>query len=121
MEGNEDITEKTGETISNSGTDNKIGLPENDSELFVIDVTGRKSKDGTNSTSDEDEAECDYTSTVRRNLFKVDAVGQDGDNEDLDTDSESDDNCLTGNIIFITCTYVYNVILLCRQQDYIRQ
>jgi hypothetical protein len=111
MEGNEDITEKTRETRSNSGADNEISLQENDSELFVIDVTGRKSKDDTKCISDEDD-ECDYNRTVRRKLFQVDAVGQDGDNEDLDTDYESDDNCVTGNIIFIKCTYVYSVISL---------
>jgi hypothetical protein len=107
MEGNED-TEKTRETESNSGADNKISLQEIDSELFVIDVTGRKSKNDTKCISDEDD-ECDYTRTVGRNLFQVDTVGQDGDNEDLDTDYESD-NCLTGNLIFIKCTYVCSVI-----------
>lgn len=106
MEKNEDIAEKTSQIISNSCT-NKRSLQENFSELFRIDVTGRESKDDTKSTSDEDEDECDYIKTVRRHLFKVDAVGQDGNNEDPDTDhSHESDNCLTGNIIFIKCTNV---------------
>lgn len=95
MEGNEDFPEKTREIISNLLTDTKISLQENDNELFRIDVTGRESKNGTDCTSDEDGDESYYTTTVRRNLFKLDTLGQDGDNQDLDTDYDSDDNCVT--------------------------
>jgi hypothetical protein len=108
MEGNEDVPKKTREIISNPFTDNKISLQENDNELFRIDVTGRQSKNDTKCTSDEDE----YTITVRRNVFKVDTLGQDGDNEDHDTDYDSDDNCVTGNVVLIKCTYVYSVMSL---------
>lgn len=98
MEGNEDVPKKTRGIISNTYTDDIISLKENDNELFRIDVTGRESKNDTKCTSDEDD-ESDYAA-VRRNLFKVDTLGQEGDNEHLD----SDDNCVTGNIIFIKCT-----------------
>jgi uncharacterized membrane protein YecN with MAPEG domain len=112
MEGNDDVPEKTREIISNLFTDSKISLQENDNELFRIDVTGRESKNGTKCTSDEDGDESYYTTTVRRNLLKVDTLGQDGDNQDLHTDYDSDDNCVKGNIIFIKCTYVCTVMSL---------
>jgi hypothetical protein len=108
MEGNEDIPKKTRELISNSFTDNEINLQENPNELFRIDVSGRESKNDGNS----DEDDHDYIGTTRRYLFKVDVLGEDGDNEDLGTDCDSDDNCVTGKIIFIICTYVYSVISL---------
>lgn len=101
MEGNEDVPKKTRGILSNSNIDDIISLQENDNELFRIDVIGRESKNDTKCTSDDDES--DYAA-VRRNLFKVDTLGEEGDNEHLDTDYESDDNCVTGNIIFIKCT-----------------
>jgi hypothetical protein len=110
MEGNKDVPKKTREIIRNSFADNKISLQENDNELFRIDVTGRQSKNDTKCTTDEDEDESDYTTTVRCNLFKVDTLGQDGDSEDLDTDYDSNDNCVAGNIILIKCSYVYSVM-----------
>jgi hypothetical protein len=94
--------EKTFENICK----NKIGMQENDNDLFVIDVTGKASDDINNRESDEDES--DDCRTAGDNLFMVDTVGRDGENEDSDTEYDSDDeNCVIGKIIFInfrTCT-----------------
>jgi len=89
---------------------NKIGMQENDNDLFVIDVTGQASNDTNNRESDEDES--DDSRSAGDNLFMVDTVGKDGGNEDSDTEYDSDDeNCVIGKIIFInfrTCiTYCY--------------
>jgi len=89
---------------------NKIGMQENDNDLFVIDVTGQASNDTNNREPDEDES--DDSRSVGDNLFMVDTVGKDGENEDSDTEYDSDDeNCVIGKIIlinFCTCiTYCY--------------
>lgn len=79
---------------------NKIGIQENDNNLFVIDVTGQASNDANNRESDEDES--DGSRSAGDNLFMVDTVGKDGENEDSDTEYDSDDeNCVIGKIIFI--------------------
>jgi len=79
---------------------NKIGLQENDNDLFVIDVTGQTSNEVNNRQSDEDES--DDSRSAGDNLFMVDTVGKEGENEDSDTEYDSDDeNCVIGNIIFI--------------------
>lgn len=80
--------------------ENKIGVQENDNDLFVIDVTGQESNDANNRESDEDES--DDSRSAGDNLFMVDTVGKDEENEDSDTEYDSDDeNCVTGKIIFI--------------------
>jgi hypothetical protein len=79
---------------------NKIGVQENDSDLFVIDVTGQASNEANNIESDEDES--DDSRSAGDNLFMVDTVGKEGENEDSDTEYDSDDeNCVIGKIIFI--------------------
>ena len=88
--------EKTFENICK----NKIGMQENDNDLFVIDVTGQASNDTNNRESDEDKS--DDSRSAGDNLFMVDTVGKDGENEDSDTEYDSDDeNCVIGKIIFI--------------------
>jgi len=88
--------EKTFENICK----NKTGMQENDNDLFVIDVTGQASNDANNRESDEDES--DDSRSAGDNLFLVDTVGKDGENEDSDTEYDSDDeNCVIGKIIFI--------------------
>lgn len=92
--------EKTFENICK----NKIGMQEKDNNLFIIDVTGQASNDANNCESDEDES--DNSRNAGDNLFKVDTVGKNGENEDSDTDYDSDDeNCAIGNIFinFRTC------------------
>lgn len=89
---------------------NEIGRQENDNDMFVIDVTGQASNATNNRESDEDES--DDSRSAGDNLFMVDTVGKDGENEDSDTEYDSDDeNCVIGKNIFInfcTCiTYCY--------------
>jgi hypothetical protein len=90
-----DIPEKTFENIRKQCTQNKIGVQENDDELFIIDVISQASNDANNCESDEDES--DDSRNALDNLFKVDTVGKVSDNE-YDSD---DDNCVIGKIIFI--------------------
>jgi len=96
--------EKTFENIR------KNGMQENDNDLFVIDVTGQASNDTNNRESDEDES--DDSRSAGDNLFMVDTVGKEGENEDSDTEYDSDDeNCVIGKIIFInfrTCMIYCN-------------
>jgi hypothetical protein len=88
-----------GKTFENI-CENKIGMQENDEDLFVIDVTGQASNDANNRESDEDDS--DDRSSAGDNLFLVDTVGKDGGNEDSDTEYDSDDeNCVIGKVIFI--------------------
>jgi len=79
---------------------NKISVQENGNDLFVIDVTGQASNDANNRESDEDES--DDSRSAGDNLFMVDTLGKEGENEDSDTEYDSDDeNCVIGKIIFI--------------------
>ncbi len=78
---------------------NKIGMQEKDNDLFIIDVTGQASNDANNCESDEDES--DDSRNAGDNLFKVDTMGKNRENEDSDTDYDSDDeDCVIGNIFF---------------------
>jgi hypothetical protein len=95
-----DIPEQTFQNIRKQCTQNEIGMQENDSEFFIIDVAGQASNGANRSESDEDES--DDSRNALDNLFKVDTVGKDGQNDDSDTEYDSDDdNCVIGKIIFI--------------------
>ncbi|GFG28739.1 hypothetical protein Cfor_06018 [Coptotermes formosanus] len=88
-----DIPEQTFQNIRKQCTQNEIGMQENDSEFFIIDVAGQASNGANRSESDEDES--DDSRNALDNLFKVDTVGKDGQNDDSDTEYDSDDdNCV---------------------------
>lgn len=100
--------EKTFENICKD----KIGMQENDNDLFVIDVAGQASNDVNNRESDTDES--DDNRSAGDNLFTMDTVGKDGENEDSDTEYDSDDeNCVIGKIIFINFS---TCIIYCYQR-----
>lgn len=93
-----DISEKKCENVRKQRTQNEVGVQEND-ELFVIDVTGEQNNVANNCESDKDES--DNSRNAPDDLFKVGTGGQEGEDEDSDSEYDSDDNCVIGKIIFI--------------------